>query len=215
MPEDADRRPYCLACDRPIDGPAHVYRCPHCGSYNVTRVPLTDRQRQEDAAARARKVMPVGHISPYKYLFPRPPKGVPKALWERLRPLRFFVIPVLILIYATAITLIGSLVADMRRTGRFPLAAPPAWQKTLRHAFPAVMIVTSAGITLLPYLARRRLRRFEQGILADDHEHCLECGYSLRGLPAEHCCPECGQPYSIAAVKETWRRYFEAQKNKK
>jgi len=215
MADDADRKPCCLACDRPIDGPAHVYRCPHCGSDNVARIPVANRQIQEAAAARAGKVQPVGHISPYKYLFPRPPKGVPKALWERLRPLRLFIIPVLTVIYAAAIIMIGSFVLEMRRTGRFPLAPPPAWQRTLRYIFPSAALLGSVGTTLLPYLARRRLRRFEREILADNSERCLECGYPLKGLPDKHRCPECGEPYDIATVKKTWERYFEAQRTKK
>ena len=64
MADDSERRPYCLACDRPIDGPAYVYHCPHCGSYNVARVSVTDRQIQEAAVARANKILPVGRISP-------------------------------------------------------------------------------------------------------------------------------------------------------
>jgi hypothetical protein len=26
-------------------------------------------------------------------------------------------------------------------------------------------------------------------------QNCPFCGYSLQGLPVEHCCPECGQPF--------------------
>ncbi len=33
---------------------------------------------------------------------------------------------------------------------------------------------------------------------------CLHCGYSLRGLPAVHRCPECGATYDIEEVKQRW-----------
>jgi len=34
-------------------------------------------------------------------------------------------------------------------------------------------------------------------------DQCPECGYSLRGLPADHRCPECGLPYD--AESEAFR----------
>jgi len=61
-------------------------------------------------------------------------------------------------------------------------------------------------------LVRRALRRFRAEVRSNNLEHCLECGYPLKGLPAEHRCPECGEPYSMETVRQTWRRYFEAQK---
>ena len=35
-------------------------------------------------------------------------------------------------------------------------------------------------------------------------KRCVECGYSLRGLPARHACPECGLEYDEHS--ECWRR---------
>lgn len=37
---------------------------------------------------------------------------------------------------------------------------------------------------------------------------CLHCGYSLKGLPAEHRCPECGTPHEIEDVKRKWSAYL-------
>ncbi len=37
---------------------------------------------------------------------------------------------------------------------------------------------------------------------------CLHCGYSLKGLPARHRCPECGMPYEIEDVKRKWSDYL-------
>jgi hypothetical protein len=31
---------------------------------------------------------------------------------------------------------------------------------------------------------------------------CIHCGYSLRGLPDHHICPECGRPFSFELIEE-------------
>ncbi len=39
---------------------------------------------------------------------------------------------------------------------------------------------------------------------------CLHCGYNLKGLPDQHRCPECGNPFDIEDVKEKWTAYLTA-----
>src|SRR5687768_15434828 len=35
--------------------------------------------------------------------------------------------------------------------------------------------------------------------------HCIDCGYDLRGLPAENNCPECGRPVLDTLERDTLR----------
>ena len=37
---------------------------------------------------------------------------------------------------------------------------------------------------------------------------CLECGYSLVGLPAIHRCPECGREFALDETKSTWKQWL-------
>ncbi len=40
----------------------------------------------------------------------------------------------------------------------------------------------------------------------DAVQHCVACGYSLRGLPEEGRCPECGNRYKLGEVLENHTR---------
>lgn len=42
-----------------------------------------------------------------------------------------------------------------------------------------------------------------------DFEVCPNCEYPLKGLPAEHRCPECGAPYKIEQVRREWKEILD------
>ncbi len=121
---------------------------------------------------------------------------MPPALWGHLRPLRVLCGSALILTGLGVVAFVSGLTSA-------------------RHGVIAAGMVSCFLASMTPYLAKRRLRRFAQEIIADNFERCLQCDYSLKGLPDKHRCPECGEPYDITLIKDTWRRYFEEQKNKK
>lgn len=52
---------------------------------------------------------------------------------------------------------------------------------------------------------------FEDWVVENHCQVCPECGYSLQGLPSEHCCPECGVAYRLANVKVRWDVYLAAR----
>lgn len=37
---------------------------------------------------------------------------------------------------------------------------------------------------------------------------CDQCSYSLRGLPDDSRCPECGRPYRYETMRSTWVHWF-------
>jgi hypothetical protein len=53
-------------------------------------------------------------------------------------------------------------------------------------------------------------RRFAREVRAQEYLVCMNCGHSLRGLPEEHRCPECGQPYSVGELKDQWAGWFKS-----
>ncbi len=196
MADSVDPRLHCHFCGHLISGPVRTYRCPACGSYDVALIPLPETP-QENMADRAGRSTLITRIAPIRYFFPSPPQGMPPALWGHLRPLR--------MLCACTLILLGIAVAAV--VLRMTVAA---------YAFLIAGLTINCFLApMTPLLAKRRLRRLAQEIIADNFERCLECGYPLKGLPDKHRCPECGEPYDIATVKKTWERYFEAQRTKK
>lgn len=58
--------------------------------------------------------------------------------------------------------------------------------------------------TIAPRVLFRRWKRH----LEVEHWHCcLACGYSLRGLPSTHACPECGSAYEFSKLETAWQAW--------
>ena len=66
---------------------------------------------------------------------------------------------------------------------------------------------TAAAIALWA-VAGLRERRFQRAVRALQCDVCLNCGYSLKGLPDSHRCPECGVAYDRKQVRSTWESRF-------
>ena len=52
------------------------------------------------------------------------------------------------------------------------------------------LAVVAAGAAVKSTIARRT------------DPFCIHCGYDLTGLPDGHACPECGRPFTLAAIAE-------------
>ena len=198
----------CPACGHPIDDPMSTYRCPGCGSYDVAmlRAVRGDADPAGDSSPRLIKAdeepIALASVYPLRFLLPRPPRGIPRACWERVRRLRSFLVLTEFIWFGC---LLGLLLLD-------PLDVTGFLDRLYDHLWYPALFLSVVGGILSPRLLKRAVRRLEKEIQSNNLEHCLECGYPLRGLPTEHRCPECGEPYDIAAVRRTWERYFEAQK---
>ena len=49
-------------------------------------------------------------------------------------------------------------------------------------------------------------RRWRRRVRTAGYKLCPHCGYILQGLPSEHTCPECGEPYKLETVLHDWVR---------
>lgn len=58
-----------------------------------------------------------------------------------------------------------------------------------------VMFAVAVSISSAAYAIRRTVQGRRDAF-------CIHCGYSLRGLPDHHVCPECGRPFSLRLIDE-------------
>jgi predicted RNA-binding Zn-ribbon protein involved in translation (DUF1610 family) len=204
MTDEPGHNACCSVCGHTIADAADVHRCPACGSYDVAMLRAgADGQnlsvkRRSMASEYDEDPVSIATVNPFRFLLSKPPRGVPRACWERVRSLRHLVLILEFFWFGCMIVppLLGSV-------GR---GIP--W---LDRIWYPVVLLSSVSSIVFPRLLKRAVRRLGAEIQGNNLEHCLECGYPLKGLPAEHRCPECGCAYDIAGVRETWRRYFKAQ----
>lgn len=64
--------------------------------------------------------------------------------------------------------------------------------------FPAALIWAGASI--------RRLKRIRRVVRQYEYLICLQCGYSLRGLPDHYQCPECGMQFDHESLRQAWQQ---------
>lgn len=69
-----------------------------------------------------------------------------------------------------------------------------------------------AGLVTWTVFPRVAFSRMKAKLLENEHLLCLACGYSLKGLPARHTCPECGRAYEAETTRDAWRYWLEHRK---
>jgi hypothetical protein len=76
--------------------------------------------------------------------------------------------------------------------------------QSLQAHFPLLMVLLSVvflGSLTLWAVQEGRIRKL---VKATCGKVCVHCGHSLQGLEEVDRCPECGKPFVIASVQETW-----------
>ena len=91
-----------------------------------------------------------------------------------------------------------------------PLVMPP-----LLSLIPGVLILCVlllVGSVVAGALIFWSNRRLIKRVRAEGYGVCPVCGYTLRDLPDEHTCPECGLMYHLKAVELVWAEWIRSCK---
>jgi hypothetical protein len=103
------------------------------------------------------------------------------------------------------VLLITGLVAIVGYVGLPHLARwLPAQGVWLRSASNFLIFLCAVAAIVFILLTRKKWR---QHIRRSGFELCLNCGYSLRGLPDKWKCPECGCSFDKSLVRYKWDRF--------
>ncbi len=68
---------------------------------------------------------------------------------------------------------------------------------------PLAIVTTTFGAF---WYARRCTDRMKRAVRAVSGRACVGCVYDLNGMGETGACPECGQPFDIAANQRSWER---------
>jgi predicted RNA-binding Zn-ribbon protein involved in translation (DUF1610 family) len=64
------------------------------------------------------------------------------------------------------------------------------------------------GAILCWFMGAISNHRFARKVQAGEHSLCLRCGYDLRGTSESGVCPECGEPFTLAATRAAWAAWM-------
>lgn len=74
----------------------------------------------------------------------------------------------------------------------------PVW------AFITASVVPGVACAVFSALFAVWMSRHYRRALDADGRICWHCGYALAGLADQGACPECGNPYTLAQLRERW-----------
>lgn len=126
----------------------------------------------------------------------RPMSAPPFLSWRKTR---YFVILFLLIAFNLGFTTVPWVWTQLRLLG-----INPNW----RHA---IWAIYAPGLTLLLVWFSRADRATKRRVLGGDLP-CWNCGYDLRATDSPGKCPECGQDFESAALREKWTKYLEGPK---
>ena len=143
-------------------------------------------------------------VYPQYYVTGRCPKGMPLAEWRSVGT-RWLVLPLLIGSWFVVLLLLCLPIANWLESGSvYPLPPPEIMLQ--------VVLVVGACSTFMHIVLAVRRRRFRRAVRDRRYEVCLDCGYTLRGLPEAYRCPECGCTYNIEEVCKVWEDWIEMRR---
>jgi len=75
----------------------------------------------------------------------------------------------------------------------------------LRIVTPLLNLIMQGTLFILWFVwPRIEFRRMSRELEGQKYELCLGCAYPLKGLPANHRCPECGREFRLEDVQAAW-----------
>lgn len=115
------------------------------------------------------------------------------------KPAWHFLVAFLPVIAVTAFSIVSQIGQYQRAVPAHHLNSIVAAAFCITAAFGVFWVVATI------WLRKRRLRALAQSL---HFELCTECGYSLRGLPDPHQCPECGVGYTKDDARQRWQTWL-------
>jgi hypothetical protein len=135
----------------------------------------------------------------HRLCLPTPPEGVPNAYWKGIARMRTAIAFFLFTTWTVWVSLGVATVIS------------PTWVISAPDGALLLLVAGSVAVVCVCRGAcRRSSDRFCAAVSRSSCQLCLNCGYSLRGLPKSHICPECGVGYDIESVRRKWERWLSA-----
>ncbi len=71
-----------------------------------------------------------------------------------------------------------------------------------------LLLLWGLSMWIFAYIPKRINARLHRKVLDHGYQICIHCGYSLRELPTQHRCPECGNEYTFMQLEHDWKKWY-------